>query len=65
MEPGRCGVEWFSLMFTVAGGEAGNPVGNPVIVMVPAGMRPGGRQTRLDLRRCAQGALARRVVSYF
>jgi hypothetical protein len=24
--------------------EAGNPSGNPVVVTVPAGMRPGGRQ---------------------
>jgi hypothetical protein len=23
--------------------EAGNPVGNPVVVTVPAGMQPGGR----------------------
>jgi hypothetical protein len=29
--------DWFGLMLAVVGREAGNPVGNPVVVMVPAG----------------------------
>jgi hypothetical protein len=44
--------------------EPGNPVGNPVVVTVPAGMPPGGRQTRSDLRRCVRAAPVGRVVSH-
>ena len=46
-------------------GDAGNPSGNPVIATEPAGMRPVGLRTVLDLRRCATTAPVRRVVSYF
>jgi hypothetical protein len=57
--------QWFGLMLAVAGREAGNPFGNPVVVTVPAGMQPGGRQTRLDLRRWATAAQDGWPLPYF
>ena len=53
------------LMLAVASREAGNPVGNPVVVTVPAGMQPGGRRTQRDLRRWPRASPGRRVVSHF
>jgi hypothetical protein len=43
----------------------GNPLGNPVLATGSAGMPLVGPRTRRDLRRCAQGSPAGRVVSYF
>jgi hypothetical protein len=45
--------------------KAGNPSGNPVVVTVPVGMQPDGRQSQLDLRRTSKAPLGRRVVSHF
>jgi hypothetical protein len=53
------------LMLAVAGREAGNPFGNPVVVTVPARMQPSGRQTRLHLWRCSRAALGGRGLPYF
>jgi hypothetical protein len=45
--------------------KAGNPSGNPVVVTAPAGMRPGGRRTGLDLRRRARASPGGRPLAYF
>ena len=45
--------------------KAGNPSSNPVVVTVPVGVQPDGRQSQLDLRRASKALLGRRVVSHF